>query len=250
LGQSVTVNASFNTYGYLRSGICSEGNNCRVADTSFPVPLAQGNSPLSYTFTPLALGKYVLEINAFDNTNCSYLCTAGNIWYRNTLASGGCETAGHWEQLGACTNSCLKYLVVNPGPTVTATKTPTPTRLPTLTLTPTLTTTPRATATPTVTLTPSVTPTGTIVPVCTDLQMEKVGAGNLSDLKAGDWVRFTARFNGTVQDVGLRLKRNGVIIKAVQAGVAKTDSWVYEYQIVSSGQYEATAFIKVNGIWK
>lgn len=268
LGQSVTVGANFVSYGFLRSGVCASETNCRVSESVSPATLAQGSSPLSYSWTPTQPGKYVLEINAFESTNCSYLCGAGAVWYRNALTSGGCETGGHWTQVGECSNTCLKYLVVNPAPTLTptvtpratntptpsstpmatprATNTPTPTRQPSIT--PSLT--PTAALTPSVTLTPSPTPTGTIFLVCTDLRMEKVGGGNLSSLKAGDWVRFTVYFSGTASDVGLRIKRGGSVLKIAQAGVSKTGSWVYEYQVTSAGQYEATAFVKSGGVWK
>jgi hypothetical protein len=122
--------------------------------------------------------------------------------------------------------------------------TPTKTPIPTATRTPTLT--PIATRTPTATRIPTATPT--LYSNCVGLTANKA----LNTLKVGDAVTFTVTFNGTPQDVGIIIKKDGEIVLAKTANGSYTSltTWNYTYIIASDGNYEVNSFVKFGGVWK
>lgn len=95
------------------------------------------------------------------------------------------------------------------------------------------------------------TPTAGVLPVCTNVQVTVAGAGNLSNLKIGDILTFTVNFSGTVEDVGVVIKKDGVRVATYTAGGSRTNTWTSPpYTITSLGSYEVMGFIKVNGNWQ
>jgi len=117
-------------------------------------------------------------------------------------------------------------------------------------LLPTLTSTPTPTKQPTPTPTSEPTSTPTPLPACVNVQIS-VNGGDLNDLKIGDSLTFNVTFSGTVEDVGVVIKKDGVRVQTLTAGGAKTNSWTSPaYTIESIGSYEVSAYVKVNGVWQ
>lgn len=175
LGSSVSISANCNNYQYVRWGICPNNENCIVGSTkgeTGTVNIGGGNCPAGVSFTPPQAGKYAIEVNTYENSQCCLLCTAtdefhgGGLHTNNTSGCGSCDTRTHWTELHIpCSSTCRKYLIVNPAlPTNTPIPTRTLTPMPTRTPTPTTTRVP-PTLTPTRTPTPTTTPTGPI-PTC------------------------------------------------------------------------------------
>ena len=77
------------------------------------------------------------------------------------------------------------------------------------------------------------------------------GGGSLSSLKIGDSLSFTVSFGGTVQDVGIVIKKEGIRVKTFTAVGSQTNSWTSpSYTIDSLGSYEILGYIKTNGVWR
>lgn len=180
-----------------------------------------------------------------DNGICGVLIPGTGYTYKLSVKNGNCESSG---SIAFILNNCGPTLTPTRTPIPTATRTPTPTRIP---VPPTLT--PTATRTPS----PSPTPTGTIAPVCSAITANKV----LSALKVGDSVTFTVTFTNPaeVNNVAIRIKRDGVTVTLVYAagsfdGIwthsATVTSWSYDYTIPADGQYEVSAFIRTGSTWK
>jgi len=94
-------------------------------------------------------------------------------------------------------------------------------------------------------------PTPTPNLVCSDVQVSVTGTGDLNNLKIGDSLSFLVTFNGTVQDVGIVIKKGGVRVKTLTAGSQRANSWTSPvYTIDSLGSYEVLGYIKTNGVWK
>ena len=117
-------------------------------------------------------------------------------------------------------------------------------------VTPTATPTPTSTPIPTPTPTSKPTSTPTPLPACVNVQVSATG-GDLNNLKIGDSLTFNVTFSGTVEDVGVVIKKDGVRVQTLTAGGAKTNSWTSPaYTIESIGSYEVSAYVKVNGVWQ
>jgi len=109
----------------------------------------------------------------------------------------------------------------------------------------------RQTTEVTPTLTPTPTPTGGALPAC--LSVKAIGSNGrvLDEVKVGDNLTFTVNFTGTVEDVAVIVKKDGVRVALLNAGVSKTNTWMSgTYRIPGMGAYEVMAFIKVNGVWQ
>jgi len=104
---------------------------------------------------------------------------------------------------------------------------------------------------PSPTATPTPTPTSPPLPSCLNVQVEVAGGGSLSSLKVGDSLNFVVSFDGTVEDVGVVIKKEGIRVKTLAAGSPQTNSWTSSaYTIESLGSYEVSAYVKVNGVWQ
>ena len=213
LGQSVTVSANISNYGLIRYGVCTSGTDCRVVDSQNPTTLGSGNNPVSKSFTPTAVGKYVFEVNAYDSSTCNSFCSAGSIWYKNTLAGGGgCDTANHWTSSGSCTSTgCIKWLTVIEAP-----------------------------ASP-VCLDVTVVKKGT-----TSLAGLVPGDTIVITVTASDTVSDMAI---RIKKDGVKLTE---AFTAEGTWIEQGKKWQYEYVIPANGagSYEVQGFIKTGGVWK
>ena len=117
---------------------------------------------------------------------------------------------------------------------------------------PTSTPKPTSTPPPVPPTRPPATPTPTTpLLACVDVQVAVAGGGSLSSLKIGDSLSFTVSFGGTVQDVGIVIKKEGIRVKTFTAVGSQTNSWTSpSYTIDSLGSYEILGYIKTNGVWK
>lgn len=86
---------------------------------------------------------------------------------------------------------------------------------------------------------------------CVDVQVSVTGGGDLSNLKIGDSLSFSVTFSGTVDNVGIVIKKGGIRVKTLTAGGQRANSWTSPaYTIDSLGSYEILGYIKTNGVWK
>jgi len=117
---------------------------------------------------------------------------------------------------------------------------------------PTSTPKPTSTPPPVPPTRPPATPTPTTpLLACVDVQVAVAGGGSLSSLKIGDSLSFTVSFGGTVQDVGIVIKKEGIRVKTFTAVGSQTNSWTSpSYTIDSLGSYEILGYIKTNGVWR
>jgi hypothetical protein len=95
----------------------------------------QGVNP-SGTFRPTQPGIYAVEVNAYESSQCNYLCSAGKTLYRNSVGSNRCvDDVNDWTNLQQpCpSNNCIFWITVNSisitpspslSPTPTTSKTP------------------------------------------------------------------------------------------------------------------------------
>ncbi|PIV00632.1 hypothetical protein COS54_02560 [Candidatus Shapirobacteria bacterium CG03_land_8_20_14_0_80_39_12] len=212
LGQSVTVSANISNYGLIRYGVCTGGTDCRLVDSQNPTTLGSGNSPVSKSFTPTAVGKYVFEVNAYDSSTCNSFCSAGSIWYKNALVGGGgCDTSGHWTSSGSCTSTgCIKWLTVIEAPASPVCLDVTVVKKGTSSL-------------------EGLVPGDTIVITVT-------ASGTVSDMAT------------RIKKDGVTLAE---VFSAEGTWVEQGKKWKYEYVIPASGQFEVSGFIKASGgVWK
>lgn len=101
----------------------------------------------------------------------------------------------------------------------------------------------------------AVTPTPTIpATVCSTLTAVKVNGADLSNLTAGETVRFTITAVGTktVESAAVRLLKNGEKVADLICTKQADSRWTVDLTVPagSEGSYEALGFIKVDGVWK
>jgi len=123
LGSSINVSAFFHYYGKIRyAKVSASGDRCASFNCQ---TLKSGYDSLSTSFAPSEVGLYVFELNAYESTECRYLCSAGSTLYENTCPPNNCVTRGCWgNAVGGCTSSgCIKYLTVTAPPTCNGTDT-------------------------------------------------------------------------------------------------------------------------------
>jgi hypothetical protein len=129
-----------------------------------------------------------------------------------------------------------------------------PTPKPTSTPKPTATPIPTSTPIPTPTNTPMPTPTPGPDPCCNNVTLTKVDAQGQplegTDLKVGDSVKITVTVDGTVEDVLVRIKKDGAKLTDRRANGQKTGNWATVFEIPTEGEYEVLSFVKVKGVWK
>ena len=258
VGETVGITSSFSDYGYVRIGECPPGRdrdyNCLMTEAVSVTTVGFGSTPLRLTFTPSTSGKYIIETNAYDNSKCNWLCSAGGALYRNDDEGGGrCDIGGHWTSIGRCTSGCRQYLTVLPVPSITPTATPTSTPTPTSSPTPTLT----PTSTPRRTPTPTPTWTTERLTECVSLSVQKKVGDNwvnadLSHLTIGDRLRFIVSYSGDAQWAAVRIFKNGAALPVDKGltggGVYWTSS---EYVVGSAGNYEVVGYVKpADGTWR
>ncbi|MFA5827806.1 MAG: hypothetical protein WC841_00385 [Candidatus Shapirobacteria bacterium] len=167
IGETVKILATVSHYGIISSAKVPEIGG-RVGNGTDIRRLSESTNPSS-NFTPPTIGVYAIEANAYDCTQCNYLCSAGKTLYKNVIGPNRCTTdVNDWKNLSkeCVSNNCIHWITVI-SPISTPTKTPTPTRTPTNTPTPTRTPSPTKTPTPTRTPTPTKTPVPTKTPTGT-----------------------------------------------------------------------------------
>jgi len=222
----------YNQNGDSRDGYeyCAEGQqgNCKdLGNGSICVANSWSGTVFKITGTNVTCPFSGPSQPVSPSGDCFIGDTAGRIY---SLGAGECG------QIDGPCGSC------KPGCNSSPTSTPKPTN------TPTPTTTPSSSPTPT--------PTGTIAPppCCTNVTLTKVDAeGRVlpgSDFKVGDRVKITVAVKGTVEDVLVRVKKDGVKVTDRQAGAPTTNSWSMIFTIPSAGEYEILSFVKVGGVWK
>jgi len=139
LGDTIDLSANVSHYGIISSAKVSSIGG-RVADGTDISRLSESSNP-SASFTPDKIGVYAVEVNAYDNSQCNYLCSTGKILYENTIGPNRCVTdINDWKNTGKnCTsNNCIHWITVKkpvisntPPPTPTPTNTPEPSNTPT-----------------------------------------------------------------------------------------------------------------------
>jgi len=257
LGQSVDLDASVSHFGIISS---AKVNNIgdRVVNGTDIRRLAQGDHPTA-VFQPNQSGIYVFEVNAYDNSQCNYLCSAGSILYKNRVGPNRCVTdANDWDNLGqSCpSNGCIRWLTVTQ-PDITLTPTPsprisvTPTSTPRITVTPT--STPRITATPTSTPRISSTPTNTPVPgelTCDFVRIYDSQWNQINDLDLirRDQVIYLATRGITgggvnVTKARFRISINGQSGNWLETTQKRQDEFYQSYTIPRGGVYEVEAMV-------
>lgn len=105
------------------------------------------------------------------------------------------------------------------------------------------TSTPRPTATPT-----------TIPTYCEGVQILKNGvAVNPNNLQVGDKIRVKISFSGPVENVGVKIIKDGVVVVNETRGTPSTGAGTWttssDYTI-QLGSYEVIGFVKINGVWQ
>lgn len=116
-GSSVNIAASVNNYLIIRYGKVNQVDD-RLISSANPQTLIKGNNSVNFVFTPglSEAGVFVFEVNAYDGSSCRYFCSAGRTLYEDSQNQGatGCETAGHWNNVGSCQSGCIRWLTINP----------------------------------------------------------------------------------------------------------------------------------------
>jgi len=119
VGATVNLTSTVSNYGLISSAKVL-GIGGRVVDGQNIVRYPYGEGNLFGTFTATEPGVYVFETNAYESSNCNYLCSAGKILYRNNAPENGCLNPSGWSNMGACTsNGCMRYVTVVEAPKCT-----------------------------------------------------------------------------------------------------------------------------------
>lgn len=235
---------------------CYKDGNCYSGGTTGQ---CKDNGGGSITLTGPMSNVRVFKMTG-TNVSCPFTSTHQHVDTVNLLQGqsktytleGDCGQIDAVGYCGSCKPGCSSSPTSTPKPT--ATSTPRPSSTPTPTGTPRPTNTPTPTATPSSSPTP--TPTGTVTPppCCTNVTLTKVDEeGKVlpgSDFKVGDRVKITVAVRGTVEDVLVRVKKDGVKVADRQANAPTTNSWSTIFTIPSAGEYEILSFVKVGGVWK
>lgn len=116
-GSSVNIAVSVNNYLIIRYGKVNQVGDRLISSTN-PKTLIKGNNSVNFVFTPglSETGVFVFEVNTYESQNCRYFCSAGRTLYEDSQNQGatGCETAGHWSNIGSCQSGCIRWLTINP----------------------------------------------------------------------------------------------------------------------------------------
>jgi hypothetical protein len=117
VGETVNFTATTNSYTLLRYGKV-EDKTKRAFESLEPYSLGLGEvGYLERTFTPQEPGFYAFEVNVYDNSNCDYLCSAGQILYKNQGSPENpediCIERELFDPIGECeSHDCIKWLTV------------------------------------------------------------------------------------------------------------------------------------------
>jgi len=162
-GNTITISSSISDYGIVRwANLVGSQTKCHQSDCK---NLGSGFSEsfeYSLDTSSLEPGLYVFETNAYDSSECKYMCSSGTEFYKN-YNPGYCTEGHDFKQTGKCNNGCIGYILIVTEDVTTTTTTPLVPTIPTTTIK-TTTTIKSSTSTSTIPSIPGQTTTTISVP--------------------------------------------------------------------------------------
>lgn len=176
------------------------------------------------------------EINVPQDKGCWFQLDV-TLTVKPQFGQTNTETDSTFQSERAIIENCLQVPpTATPTPTVVLTATPTPTGILTPTVTPSISPTPGQTS-------------------CSLLQAFKIGGSDVltpvTEIKAGDMIRFILTPVGIVDKAAVRINKNGALLKTISLQkLSSENKWTADSVFESDGSYETIGFVKTGGIWK